>query len=187
MGFVDGENLTIRGQEIAKSVGINLTEGPLFRKDQFLWIPNLHALQRYGFEQPKRLDHAERVTYYANVWGDDVKLAEIRDALWRLHFSPQVFKKTRKDEKAKGVDIALTRDMLVHAFFDHYDTAVLYSADADYIPVIEEVKRLGRRVILHSFKEAVTPPLLHAVDAFFDLTDLFVNGWTKGLPPVGLR
>src|SRR4051794_12186407 len=45
---------------------------------------------------------------------------------------------------AKGVDISLTKDMLVQAFLGNYDIAVLVAADGDYLPVVEEVKRLGK-------------------------------------------
>ena len=76
---------------------------------------------------------AERVNYYTTVSGDDPKIASVKEALWRLHFAPHVFKKGKREAKAKGVDIALTRDMLVGAFMGHYETAVLVSGDADYL------------------------------------------------------
>ena len=44
--------------------------------------------------------------------------------------------------RAKGVDIALTKDLLSHAFLDNYDAVVLVAGDGDYVPVVEELKRL---------------------------------------------
>jgi len=41
MLFVDGENLTIRGQAVAKSRSRTLVEGPHFKRDIFLWFPRL--------------------------------------------------------------------------------------------------------------------------------------------------
>ena len=41
MMFVDGENLTIRTQEFAKKAGLDLVEGPWYRKDTFLWLKGL--------------------------------------------------------------------------------------------------------------------------------------------------
>jgi hypothetical protein len=39
MLFVDGENFTIRGQELADKRSIVLTEGRYYCKDTFLWVP----------------------------------------------------------------------------------------------------------------------------------------------------
>jgi hypothetical protein len=38
MLFVDGENFTIRGQEVAAANGLVLAEGGLHRRDVFLWF-----------------------------------------------------------------------------------------------------------------------------------------------------
>lgn len=46
----------------------------------------------------------------------------------------------------KGVDVAIATDMLVLAFADAYDTAILVSGDADYARVVDELKRLGKHV-----------------------------------------
>jgi hypothetical protein len=50
--------------------------------------------------------------------------------LWELGFSPEVFKKDKQTDKANGVDLSLTKDMLSHAFMNHYDAAVLVSETA---------------------------------------------------------
>ncbi|MEW5825483.1 MAG: NYN domain-containing protein [Candidatus Bipolaricaulota bacterium] len=47
----------------------------------------------------------------------------------------------------KGIDTGLVTDLLKHAWEDTYDTAVLVSADADYIPAVEFVQEKGKRVI----------------------------------------
>lgn len=44
------------------------------------------------------------------------------------------------------MDISLATDLLGHATADQFDLAVLVAGDADYIPLIEAVKRLGKRV-----------------------------------------
>jgi len=90
-----------------------------------------------------------------------------------------VFKKSKQQEKAKGVDISLTKDMLSHAFMDHYQIAVLMSGDGDYIPVVEEVKRLGKRVVVWFFgeTEGLNPKLRLAADEFIDISNLWVTSW----------
>ena len=46
MLFVDGENFTIRGQNKAAELNQSLKEGPYFKKDFFLWMPNPRPLHR---------------------------------------------------------------------------------------------------------------------------------------------
>lgn len=47
----------------------------------------------------------------------------------------------------KGVDVKLAVDLVVNAYKDNYDIAILVSNDADFIPAIEEIKSLGKPVI----------------------------------------
>lgn len=46
----------------------------------------------------------------------------------------------------KGIDVSLATNMLVHAFRDNYDTAVLVSGDTDFADAILAVKELGKHV-----------------------------------------
>src|SRR5207249_1613714 len=97
-------------------------------------------------------------------------------ALRSLRFDPQVFKRLSGTQKSKGVDIALTKDMLSHAFLGNYQNAVLIAGDADYIPLVEEVKRRGKRVFLAFFLGeglGLSEDLKLAADFFVDLTDAF--------------
>jgi len=41
--------------------------------------------------------------------------------------------------------------MLSHAFLNNYDVATLIAGDADYVPLVEEVKRLGKVVYVLFF------------------------------------
>jgi len=178
MAFVDGENLTMRAQKVACGNGLNLTEGRYFHRNTFVWIPNVPAGYRIYAGQVTIQATALRSSFYTSVCGDDKALNEVRNALWQLGFNPQVFKKNRQDEKAKGVDIALTKDMLGHAFLENYDTAVLIAGDGDYVPLIEEVKRLGKRVhVLFLADEGLNPALKLAADEFYGLTAAFLAGW----------
>lgn len=47
----------------------------------------------------------------------------------------------------KGIDTGLATDLIRLAWDDAYDTAVLVSADADFIPVVRFVQEKGKRVI----------------------------------------
>jgi len=47
----------------------------------------------------------------------------------------------------KGIDTGLVTDLLKHAWEDTYDTAVLVSSDADFIPAVQLIQTKGKRVI----------------------------------------
>jgi len=116
MEFMDGENLTIRGQKVAEEAAVCLLEGKYYRKDSFIWIPPANARYRLSRGTPSIQETPIRASYYTSVAGDDELIKQVRVGLWELGFDPHVFKKDKHAHKAKGVDIALTKDMLSHAF-----------------------------------------------------------------------
>lgn len=91
--------------------------------------------------------------YYTSAVGDEPRLASIKQSLWEIGFHPEVFKKDKRQTKTKGVDITLAKDFLSNAFLNNYDAAVLIAGDADYIPMVNEVKRLGKLVYIVFFHE----------------------------------
>jgi uncharacterized LabA/DUF88 family protein len=127
--------------------------------------------------QPVTLEpRALRAYYYTSQVADD--LTGSREELWALGFSPQVFKKVKGQEKSKGVDIALAKDLLSHAHGGNYEVAVLVAGDGDYVPLVEEVKRLGKLVYIQLFPSCgLNPELRLAWDAFFDLEKSFLANW----------
>src|SRR5262245_6026602 len=153
MAFVDGENLTLRGQEVAKRDKRNLHDSTEYERDVFLWFrigtPPRHPdwTRLTTWLQPDAI----RAHYYTSAVGDDDALAKIRERLREIGFDPHVFKRDPKRNRSKGVDIALTKDMLSHAFLNNYDAAVLVAGDGDYMPLVEEVKRLGKIVYVAFF------------------------------------
>lgn len=46
----------------------------------------------------------------------------------------------------KGVDVKIAVDILVGAYEDMYDTAILISSDTDLIPAIEKARSLGKNI-----------------------------------------
>jgi hypothetical protein len=180
MAFVDGENFTIRGQEFAHARPFSLIEGPYYAPNVYLWIPQVDPTRDMYEGQATLEFSAIRAYYYTSLVGDDQKLTAARTALWDLGFTPSVFKKSRQDQKAKGVDITLARDLLLHAVNDHYDVAVLLAGDADYIPLVDEVKRRGKVVYVAFFGDSgLSPEVVRASDTFFDLSHLFWTRWTE--------
>src|SRR5438034_11302217 len=121
MLFVDGENLTLRAQQLAAERQLTLSRGPTYDPDVYVWIPGVLPTQnivpgaRLGVQ-----GQGIRAYYYTSLVGDEQRIVSVKEALWTLGFSPEVFKKSRQDQKAKGVDIALARDILGHAYRDNY-------------------------------------------------------------------
>jgi hypothetical protein len=64
-----------------------------------------------------------------------------------------VFTKQRGGEPSKGVDVTLTTALVSHAYRDDYDVAFLICGDGDYVPVVEEIKHAGKRVVVVFFGE----------------------------------
>lgn len=183
MMFVDGENFTLRGQEVVRKAGVIVKEGRYYKSDCFLWFPEVIGSRRIpgGDVRPDQLqNHALRSYYYTSLQGNDESLQAAREALRQLGFTPRVFKKLASQRQSKGVDIALAKDMLSHAFHQHYEVAVLIAGDADYVPLVEEAKRLGKLVYVWFFEqEGLNSELRLASDSFLDLTSLFLQCWAK--------
>ncbi|MDO8537944.1 MAG: NYN domain-containing protein [archaeon] len=57
-----------------------------------------------------------------------------------------------KSSKEKGIDILLVTDMIKGAFQEQFQTALLATGDADYVPAVELVQTLKKEVInLHFY------------------------------------
>jgi uncharacterized LabA/DUF88 family protein len=184
MKFVDGENFTIRGQEVLASKNMIMKQAEkrgVWRKDTFLWFPNAFATDTVTRGRSHLETNAIRAYYYTSVVGDDVALQTVQTQLRTLGFSPSVFKRLKGREKSKGVDVALTKDMLTHAFQNHYDVAMLMAGDGDYVPLIEELKHLGKRVIVAFFGEdaGLSPSLKLASDEFLNITEILLIQWKE--------
>ena len=59
----------------------------------------------------------------------------------------------------KGDDTLLIRDLLVGAFKDLYDIAIIVSGDEDFAPIIKTVKELGKKVGNAYFKSSSSQSL----------------------------
>ena len=73
-------------------------------------------------------------------------------------------KKEIKIFTEKGIDASLSTDLLWYAFQNAYDTAILVTGDADFIPPIQRVRLLGKRIELWTFKHTIGKELKKSVD-----------------------
>ena len=178
MMFVDGENLAIRAKEVARSEKRRLEPSAHYMPDVFLWFPKRSATVCTELVGTRLhlAPHSIRSIYYTAVQGDDQKRADVEQALWDIGFNPVVFKKPA-GQKAKGVDIQLTIDLLTNAFNDNYDVCVLFAGDRDYVPIIKEIQRRGKVVCLSFFVHpagGLSTELKLASDQFVDITSNFL-------------
>jgi uncharacterized LabA/DUF88 family protein len=75
----------------------------------------------------------------------------VKKQIRQIGFHPEVFKK-KHGVKSKSVDITLSKDLLVHAFYNNYDVAVLIAGDGDYVPLVQEVKDWAKLFTLSFLK-----------------------------------
>jgi uncharacterized LabA/DUF88 family protein len=191
MIFVDGENFTIRGQQVAKAKKIDLVRGANWEPDTFLWFPGMNGeFPEFSRDavMASTINHAdiraERAYYYTSVQGDERKLQKARLAIRKLGFDPNVFKKKR-GAASKGVDISLATDVVSLAYRQAYKVAYLIAGDGDYVPLVEEAKRAGARVVVAFFeKHGLNDNLRVAADHFIDVTESFVTYWRSELAEV---
>ena len=74
----------------------------------------------------------------------------------------------------KRVDVAIAVDMLEMAHGDKYDVAYLLSADGDFVPAVEAVKRAGKKIFAAGPKRG--DELNRTVDAFIVLKREWFDG-----------
>ncbi|HEY3968633.1 MAG TPA: NYN domain-containing protein [Planctomycetaceae bacterium] len=193
--YVDGESHFIRAQAAWREIhGDNVsleqlqyqgenTDGMLLFKPKakIFWTRRFNA-------------GIERAVYFTSFAGDEVGLHQIKMDLREFNLEPSVYPENRQQaqqrqnaltndnliEKAKTVDIQLTVRMLHDAQRVEYDVCHLYTSDSDFLPVIQAVQALGRRVYVHGFKKALSklPDLLHVPDFFVDLEETLRNECT---------
>ena len=85
-------------------------------------------------------------------------------------------KKVQKEKRRqKEVDNLIAVDTVYMAYEDHYDIALLLGADEDHLPVVEAVKRTGKRVYGAFFNEHITQDLRNAFDIPFALTEYWLT------------
>jgi uncharacterized LabA/DUF88 family protein len=143
---------------------------------------------------------ADRAYYYTSMpYENQTLVTATKLALREIGFEPRMFQRRREKAKvaelppgddrddalarwkSKAVDLALATDVLTLAGERRYEVAVLFAGDADYVPVVEAVKRLGRHVVLGFFAgrgHGLSDDLRIAADEFVDLSPYLVRSWT---------
>jgi uncharacterized LabA/DUF88 family protein len=178
MVFIDGENLVMRYQNMVKEGWLH-NENVKHKKDIFVWNPKIDWLSNCKIL---------RFYYYTSAVGDNNKILALNNEIKILGFEndhrrncrpnagklySKVFIKEHKTRKTKGVDIQLTVDILSNVYQNNVDLVYLMSGDGDYVPVIEECIRMGKRVFLLAFSSGLNEKLKQTADEFILLDKKF--------------
>jgi uncharacterized LabA/DUF88 family protein len=75
----------------------------------------------------------------------------------------------------KGVDVLIATDMLLHAFQDDLDTAILVSGDGDFAAVVEAIARKGKIVKNASFPSARSDALVKVCHTYIELSEQYLS------------
>jgi NYN domain len=189
--YVDGESHFIRAREACKRVFGQDVELQDLKPYSNRGRPPLvkSECKFYWHRDPDDVVTFARQVYFTSAVGDDGQLSEYRIWIRDHDFEPEVIKEAKtlakrresdlKDfqiiEKPKGVDITLATRMLEDATLDNYDGCRLYTSDADYLPVIKAVRRMGKTVKVFGSRQGIAAdsPLLYVPDLFADCGDQY--------------
>ncbi|MHC5756963.1 NYN domain-containing protein [Nostoc sp.] len=179
MLFIDGENMVCRYQAmITQGLVPKQPEIHFHDKDVYIWTP-----LKIFTEESEYHNEIIRAYYYTSVIGDDIKLNSVFNNMKNIQILattpqtlyPVIFKKVRKEIKAKCVDIQMTVDILSHVYQNNIDTVCLFSGDGDYLPVVKEIISKGKRILIGAFSNGLHSSLIQLADAVINLDTVFFN------------
>lgn len=171
MFFIDGSNFLI---ELGKELGLNIRaeKPPLqsFRFAEMIINDITHHLNN---------EYIIRKYWFGSFLGDDAFGKTLRQNLKSHNFDPVMIKK--KHGKEKGVDISLTKEMLVNAFNNNFDVAFLIAGDEDYLTLVQEIKRYGTKIYGAFFEHGLSDELEISFDSFrlIQRHELIRDNWDK--------
>ena len=127
-----------------------------------------------------------RITYYDAIPDDGVQTSTDLQPYWRaielqedVHLGFGALRGLQKKARQKGVDTLIAVDMLVGAFSGIFDVAILVARDADFVPVVEEVKRRGVMVAVAASSDGLSDDLRRVADRFIEIPK--GSQWLEGM------
>jgi len=152
MIFIDLQNV-LRSVEAVRAAGMNLDFYALAMQltgtRQFMGAYVFDTRRPYGVEDGSRRFH-DKLRYMG----------------FRI-VAREAFDENRQEQKE--VDVALACEMLVHAFRNNFDVAILVSGDRDFVPAIQHVQSSGKRVEVAAFANSVGQEMRRSADRFHEL------------------
>lgn len=165
MIFIDGSNLYHNLQSNFQKANLNYRTFSLKLAGQ-----NRELVRTYYYNCP--LDQTRDPQGYKaqqKFFNNLYKTEDLEVRLGRLQT------KANGTKCEKGVDVKLAVDMIIKAYKNHYDVAILISGDADFVEVVKEVKDQAKHVELVSFPQQPCYHLKKHCDRVIELDSLFMS------------
>ena len=171
-GFVDGKYL----RKVVENAGLPLPNPQVLvhhivKSDE---VASWGGIHRYSVSDIS----LARTTYYDGRPDDDSEISTELKQYWetvellqdtQLGFGSIRGGTKTRPPRQKGVDTLIAVDMLVGAFTGLFSVAVLVAGDADFVPVVNEVKRRGVMVVVAAAPTdgSLSDDLKRAADRFY--------------------
>ncbi len=158
MVFIDGSNLY---HSLKNALGHAHIDLSMFVE---LLCSGRELITAYYYNAPvRKQDGAERYQRQQRFFQRIRSLPYFKLRLGRLEPRQQTLVE-------KGVDVKIAVDILVHAFRDTYDTAILVTVDGDFAAVADQVSEMGKHVENAYFREGRSRELENVCHKFVELT-----------------
>ncbi len=110
--------------------------------------------------------------YLSKSLGFVVRKKELK----RIKISSELGESTQE----KGnMDVEITIDAIHN--MKNYDTAILFSGDSDFLPLITYIRNGGKKVFVYSSKNNVSTELRTGVDGYVDVLNIKDDIWGREL------
>jgi uncharacterized LabA/DUF88 family protein len=156
--------------------------------DTFVWHPSITDDAYFDFI---------RLNYYTSITGALEKVEELKNYICSVQFDyqsdigsetkcqgnlvPHVFHKSKKNLKARNVDLQISIDLLRAAHLPSVDAIYLFSGDGDYVPLLQEAARHGKEIWVAAFSSGMNSKLKQVADTFVPLDNFFFQGVPAGV------
>lgn len=162
---------------------------------RFAWNPDLQLFWdcNHVMKVPVPSFHIERAVYVGSCSGGEDVVHAMRTKIREYGFEPIVIREIKDTmlnrqqllktdaimEKPKGCDIALATRMVADAAANLYDACFLFTTDADFLPAVEAVRRLGKRVYVFGYGSNLRKrsEYLFVPDQFINLERHLAHAW----------
>jgi uncharacterized LabA/DUF88 family protein len=113
-----------------------------------------------------------------SLWKNQRKLlGKLQNQGWQIGLGQML--KIDPEYHEKGVDVLIAVDLLIGAYENIYDTAILVTSDTDLLPAIEKVRKMKKRIEYIGFKHKPSYALMANSDVRKLLTKEDLLPFTK--------
>jgi uncharacterized LabA/DUF88 family protein len=163
--FIDYQNVYMRAREFYGLPGSDFTLGQIYPRrlgllltdrgrakdaDRQLEVVRVYRGEPSGNHSPQGQAACQRQVRY---WSSQAAVEPITRPLRYYRTGQQDGRGSDIYEaREKGIDVLIAIDMVMGAVTNAYEVCVLFSADTDLVPAIEEVRRNGKRIEVASWR-----------------------------------